>query len=218
MKKRLFGVLVFLLASAPGFGSRIFAHEAVDFEGTIQIVGLNEKITEKVSGSVAVTQWGHGVDTGGNFEEAIFTYTFGTQTTGCGDVLDEESVRVSAYREDEYSVTTKKFPMDFSEDGMASVIERILIKYASMVQDTLGWDECFTMSDGTGTTESGKSFSFANACVTGGKAVITSSSVKISFSIKPRLKTYGGGSTNKTEYPLKVSGKLEIPIETEHQH
>ncbi len=215
MKNYLIPVLAFSILAASNAGHYAFAHETVDFHGTIQITGLGEKIKEDVEGEVAVSQWGHG-ETHGNFEEAFFKFMFPSENTGCGSLLDEGTVTVSVYRENKYTTKSKRFPLDFSEDSMAEVIERILNKHGDLVQNELGLDECFLITDGEGTTESGKIISFANAYIANCKAVVKTSSVNISFKIKPKLKTYDAGYQNVKEYKLKISGKLEIPYEHTH--
>lgn len=215
MKKYLIPIFVFSLVAGFCAGRCAFAHKTVDFHGTIQIAGLGGKIKEEVEGEVAVSQWGH-EETHGNFEEALFYFVFPSENTGCGNLLNEGTATVSVYRENKYSTKTKKFPLDVSEDGMAEVIERILNKHGEIVQNTLGLDECFSITDGTGTTESGKIISFARAYVAKCKAVVTSSSVHITFRTRPKLKTYDAGYQNMKEYTLKISGRLEIPYEHAH--
>lgn len=216
MKKYLIPIFAFSLVVVFHAEHYAFAHKTVDFHGTIQIAGLDEKIKEEVEGEVAVSQWGH-EETHGNFEEAIFEFMFASGSTECGNLMNEGTATVSVYRENTYTTKSKKFPLDFSEDGMAEVIERILNKHGEMVQNALGLDECFSMTDGAGTTESGKIVRFANAYIAKCKAVVTSSSVKISFRTKPKLKTYDAGYQNMKEYTLKIFGKLEIPYEHVHE-
>lgn len=215
MKNYLIPVLVFSIAAASNAGHYAFAHETVDFHGIIQIAGLGEKIKEDVEGEVTVSQWGHG-ETHGNFEEAFFKFMFPSENTGCGNLLDEGTATVSVYRENKYTTKSRRFPLDLSEDGMAEVIERVLNKHGEMVQNALKLEECFSITDGAGTTESGKIIKFANAYIAKCKAVVTSSSVEISFKTKPKLKTYDAGYQNMKEYKLNISGKLEIPYEHTH--
>ncbi|CAG1771571.1 hypothetical protein BAC3_01915 [uncultured bacterium] len=151
MKKCLITIFAFSITAAFSPAYQALAHETVDFNGTIEIKVADETIKEEVSGAVTISQWGHG-DTNGNFDEAIFSFEFGSETTGCGDSLDEETIRVSSYRENKYSIKTDEFPLDLSEDGIADVIERILNKHGKTVQDAIDMDECFSITDGSGTT------------------------------------------------------------------
>lgn len=167
-------------------------------------------LTEEVGGTVAVSQWGH-EETNGNFDEAIFNFEFGAETSECGDPLDELTVKVRSYRENKYTIESTKFPLDISEDGMSAVIQRILNKNGNTVQNALGLDECFSMTDGSGATVSGKILSFAMRHISKGKVTITADSDEIRFKIDPALKTFDAGFLNKKEYPLKISGILEIP-------
>ncbi len=216
MKKYLIPIFAFSLVVVFCAEHHAFAHKAVDFHGAIQIAGLGEKIKEDVDGEVAVSQWGH-EETHGNFEEAFFQFVFPSENTECGNLLDEGTATVSVYRENKYTTKSKKFPLDFSEDGMAEVIERILNKHGEIVRNALGLDECFSITDGEGTTESGKIISFANAYIAKCKAVVKSSSVNISFKTRPKLKIYDAGYQNMKEYTLRISGKLEIPYEHVHE-
>lgn len=216
MKKCLACVLAFLFVIAFGSECHIFAHQSVYFDGNIMISGLNEEITEEVKGVADITQWGHG-ETNGNFDEAMFKFELISEESECGNLLDIGTATVSAYRKNKYSVTSKKFPLDLCEDGMAVVLERILNKHGKTVQDGLGLDECFSIFNGEGTTKSGKLLKFANAYIAKCKAVVTESFVKISFKIKPMIKTYDGGYLNKKEYPLKITGNINIHREDVHQ-
>ena len=101
---------------------------------------------------------------------------------------------------------------------MSAVIQRILNKYGKTVQDALGLDECFSMTDGAGTTESGKILSFAMRHISKGKVTITEHTDKISFKVDPTLKTFDAGFQNKKEYLLKISGKLEISRHDSQSH
>lgn len=216
MKRYLARFFVFLFVVVFGSECQTFAHQAINFYGTIKISVLNEEIAESVKGVADITQWGHG-ETNGNFDEAILKFELVSEESECGDLLDVGTATVSAYRKNKYSVTSKKFPLDLCEDGMAGVIERILNKYGKTVQETLDLDECFSITNGGGTTKSGKILKFANAYISKCKAVITETSVKISFKIKPTLKTYDGGYLNKKEYPLQIAGKVNIQREDVHQ-
>lgn len=216
MKKYLFSIYISLFVVSFSNVHQAFAHYMTNFNGTIKIKGLNETIHEKVTGQVTIAEWGHD-DTGGNFGEASFYFKFKAGTTECCDPLKKKTVRVSSYREDEYKVTSKNFPLDLSEDGMAIVIERILNKYSKVVQESLGLDECVTLMDGHGTTSGGKIVTFANAYISDGKATIKTMYVKVKFQIKPKLSTFDEGYLNKREYPLVISGTLTIPRES-HNH
>ncbi|MCF6155775.1 MAG: hypothetical protein E3K36_11105 [Candidatus Brocadia sp.] len=215
MKKCLASILVFLFVVAFGFECQTFAHQTVNFDGTITISGLNEEIVGSVKGVADITQWGHD-ETNGNFDEAIFKFELASEDSECGSILNAGTATVNAYRKNKYSVTSKKFPLDLCEDGMADVLERILNKYGKTVQDALGLDECFSITNGGGVTKSGKIVRFANAYISKCQAVITESFVTISFKIKPTLKTYDAGYLNKKEYPLKVAGKMNIHREAVH--
>ncbi|TLD41453.1 MAG: hypothetical protein JETT_2300 [Candidatus Jettenia ecosi] len=216
MKKCLIGICVSLFVVSFSNVHQAFAHYMTNFNGTIKIEGLNETIHKKVTGQVTIDQWGHD-DSGGNFEEALFDFKFKAGTTECGDPLKKKTVRVSSYRENKYKVTSKNFPLDLSEDGMAIVIERILNKYSKVVQESLELDECVTLMDDHGTTSSGKIVTFANAHISDGKAIIKTMYVKVKFQIKPKLSTFDEGYLNKKEYPLIISGTLTIPREG-HTH
>ncbi|KKO19576.1 MAG: hypothetical protein DCC43_08695 [Candidatus Brocadia sp.] len=215
MKKGLTGVLVFLIVIAFGSKCQIFAHQMVHFDGTITISGLNEEITEEVKGVVDITQWGHD-ETNGNFDEAMFQFELVSEQSECGNLLDVGTATISGYRRNEYSITSEKFPLDLCEDGMAVVMERILNKHGKTVQDGLGLDECFSISDGGGITNSGKILKFANAYISNCKAIIMEDSVKVRFKIKPTLTTFDSGYQNRQDYPLEVAGKLTIHREDMH--
>lgn len=214
--KKFFGcIVVILFVVVSGSRCKIFAHQAENFDGTFMISGLNEEITEAVKGVAEITQWGHD-ETNGNFDEAMLKFEFKSENSECGNLLDIGTVTVSAYRENKYSITSKKFPLDLCEDGMAQVVERILNKYGKTVQNTLGLDECFSITNGEGVTEGGKILKFTNAYIAKCKAVITGSFVKISFKIKPTVKTYDVGYLNKKEYPLTITGRINIHREAAH--
>ncbi len=174
-------------------------------------------ITEDVEGTATVSQWGH-EETNGNFDEAIFNFEFGAGTSKCGDPLDELTVKVSSYRENKYTIKSKKFLLDLSEDGMSAVIQRIMNKNGKTVQDVLGLDECFSMADGSGTTGSGKILRFAMRHISKGKVTITADSDEIRFKVDPTLKTFDAGFQNKKEYPVMISGKLELPRQDSQSH
>lgn len=217
MKRGRTGFFVFLFVVVFGSECQTFAHQAVNFHGTIRISGLHEEIVEPVKGVADIVRWGH-EETNGNFDEAILKFELVSEESECGVLLEAGTATVSSYRENKYSVTSKKFPLDLCEDGMADVIERILNKYGKTVQDALGLEECFSIANGSGITESGKTLRFANAYISKGKAVITGSSVKISFKISPALITYDVGNLNRKEYPLKIAGEVNIQREGAHQN
>lgn len=217
MKKCYIGAFVFLLSSVFSSVHPSFAHQIVDFKGTVKIEIEGKIINEKVEGQVAISQWGH-EETNGNFDEAIYNFEFGEGTSECGDFLDELTVKVSSYRENNYTIESTKFPLDLSEDGMSAVIERILNNHGKTIQDALGLDECFSMTDGSGTTESGKLLSFAMRHISKGKVTVTEHSDEIGFKVNPTLKTFDAGFQNKKEYPMKISGKLEIPRHASQSH
>ncbi|MCF6155153.1 MAG: hypothetical protein E3K36_07855 [Candidatus Brocadia sp.] len=216
MKNYLIPIFAFSITAAFGFACQVFAHETVDFNGTIEIRVGNEIIKEEVGGQVTVSHWGHG-ETNGNFDEAIFYFDFGPETTECGDSLDEETVRVSSYRENKYSVKTDDFPLDLSEDGIADVIERILNKYGKTVQNAIDIDECFSITDGSGTTGSGKILSYANRHIKG-HVTINNHADEIHFKVKPTMKTFDAGFQNTKEHTLKIHGMLEMSRGNSHTH
>lgn len=208
MKIYCAGAVAALLLSSLSITYQAYAHQTVDFKGTIGIKVENENFQENVHGTVSIAQWGH-EETNGNFEEAIFNFEFGTETSSCGAALDAKSVRVSSYRENKFNTTSKAFPLDLSEDGMAIVLERILNKHGTTLQEALALDECFSITDGAGTAGDKMVF-FSNAYIQKGKATIKKHFVKTTFKIEPKLKTYDDGFLNKKEYPLNVSGNLVI--------
>lgn len=174
-------------------------------------------IKEDVRGEAVISQWGH-EETNGNFDEAIFNFGFGAETSECGEPLEEFTVKVSSYRENKYTIKSEEFPFDLCEDGMSAVVQRILNKYGKTVQDALGLDECFSVTDGSGTTASGKIVSFAMRHISKGKVTITEHSDKIRFKVDPILKTFDAGFQNKKEYPMKILGNLELPRQDSQIH
>ena len=102
MKKCHIGAFVFLFLSIFSAVHQSFAHQTVDFEGTVRIEIEGKIINEKVGGQATISLWGH-EETNGNFDEAIYNFVFGTETSECGDSLDEITVKLSSYRENKYT-------------------------------------------------------------------------------------------------------------------
>lgn len=217
MKKYLIGIFVFLFLTIICSQFSIFAHQAIDVDGSIKISGLNEKITEALSGKVDISQWEHG-ETNGNFMEAIFTFTFSSEITECGNLMEEGTVTVSAHRKNKYNIESRRFPLGLKEEGMSDLIKRILNKHDKTVQESLGTDKCMSITVDGVSTESGKTISLTDVYVSRCRAVITASSVKIHFSAKSGIIASDKDYSNRRKHPMKIYGKLVIPREEADHH
>lgn len=221
MKKYFVGVFIFLFVAALSSTHQAFAQETYDFEGVIQVKVGKKKIKEEVNGTADVTmsegeeefikkenaKSSHEDSGGGStFEEATFSFEFGADDTECGDTLDEESIEVDTYpQEDGGGGSKKNVRIELDQNAMTDLIGRILEKYGATVQEALDLDDCFSTTGGTGD----QIVEFWVNHVSG-TAYIKSTYIKISFSGNSEIQISDADHQNQQRYSQRISGKLKL--------
>jgi len=223
---------------------QVFAQETYDFDGAIQVKVGKKKIKEEVYGTVDVTiseeeeefvkkgndKSSHGGSGGGGtFEEATFSFEFGTDDTDCGDTLDEETLEVDAFSQEDGGSSKRNVRIEFDQNSMTDVIARILEKNGATIQEALDLDDCFSTTGGTGEqiTEFWVNHVSGTAGGTGeqitefwvnhvsGMAYIKSTYIKISFSGNSEIQISDANHQNQKRYTQRISGKLKLVGDSE---
>jgi len=204
---------------------QVFAQETYDFDGAIQVKVGKKKIKEEVYGTVDVTiseeeeefvkkgndKSSHGGSGGGGtFEEATFSFEFGTDDTDCGDTLDEETLEVDAFSQEDGGSSKRNVRIEFDQNSMTDVIARILEKNGATIQEALDLDDCFSTTGGTG--EQITEFWVNHVS---GMAYIKSTYIKISFSGNSEIQISDANHQNQKRYTQRISGKLKLVGDSE---
>ena|SRR3990167_4614100 len=135
-----------------------------------------------------------------------FSFEFGADDTECGDTLDEESIEVDAYpQEDGGGGSKKNVRIELDQNAMTDLIGRILEKYGATVQEALDLDYCFSTTGGTGD----QIVEFWVNHVSG-TAYIKSTYIKISFSGNSEIQISDANHQNQQRYSQRISGKLKL--------
>jgi len=222
MKKYLAGVFVFLFLIAFSSMYPCFAQATYDFSGTIQIKVGKKEIKDEVSGTVDVTmseeEFIKKVSTPSSCDDssydgftfkATFNFELGSELSECGDPLTEESLEVKTFPQGNNAggENLDQIRLEFDQNAVTKVIERILKKYGETVRDALDLDDCFSATD----IESDQAIKFLVNHITG-MAYVKDTYIKISFSGNSEIRVSDSSHENQKRHLQKISGKLNIPL------
>lgn len=221
MKKYLTGIFVFLSLTAFSSIHHCIAEATHDFSGTIQIKIGKKEIKEEICGTADVTmneEWfskkgnapsgpGDSSYEGVTFK-GTFKFEFGAEITECGDPLEEKcfEVKTSPQDHDAGGENLGQVRLEFDQNAMTEVVERILKKKGETVRDALGLDDCFFATD----VESNQTIELLVNHISG-MSYIKDTYIKISFSGNCEIRVSGPGTAQK-RHLQKISGKLNIPL------
>lgn len=223
MRKYLTGIFVFLFVIAFSSIHQCFAQKTYDFSGSIQIKVGKEEIKEELIGTANVMMGDnesnervnapfHHDDSGysGGSFKTVFNFEFESGLTECGDLLDEEGVKVKTFPQDNNAKgeSIDQIRLEFDQDAMTKVVGRVLKKYGKMVRDALDLDGCFS-SPGD---EDARSIKFWLSRISG-TAYIKDNCIKIGFSGSSYIQVSDSISGNQKRYMQRISGKLNIPLQ-----
>ncbi len=221
--KCLKGAFVFLFVIAFNPIHQCLAQKTYDFSGTIQIKIGKKEISEGLVGTANVTidenesskrknAQSHRDDSGhiGGSFKAVFNFEFESGLTECGDLLDEEGVKVKTFPQNNSTKeeSSDQIRLEFDQDAMTNVIGRVLKKYGKIVRDELSLDECFSIPGG----EDVRSIKFWLSRISG-TAYIKDNCIKIGFSGSSYIQVSDSIAENQKRYAQRISGKLNIPLQ-----
>ncbi|MFN3531920.1 MAG: hypothetical protein ACK41Q_05325 [Candidatus Brocadia sp.] len=180
-----------------------------------------KEIKEEICGTAVVTMNEEGFNKKGNapsgpgdssYEgvtfKGTFKFEFGAEITECGDPLDEKcfEVKTSPQDHDAGGGNLGQVRLEFDQNAMTQIVERILKKNGETVRDALGLDDCFFATD----VERNQTVELLVNHISG-MAYIKDTYIKISFSGNCEIRV-SDPSAEQKRHLQKISGKLNIPL------